>query len=248
VDRSRARTALRVFILQPVRDDGPCFLATFLREQGIAFQTACAEDGDAIPRSAAAYDAVAMLGGPMSVNDALPFLRDAAVLLRDAVDRDVPVLGHCLGGQMLARVLGAAVTDNPQPEIGWTRIVRHDHPLARAWLGDAPELAVYQWHSQTFALPERATRLASNDVCANQVFAIGPHLGMQFHIEVDAAKLGRWCSEAPQSAAPRTPGVQTEGAMRLDTQRWLASSQRTAARIYARWLALARQADPSRGD
>jgi GMP synthase-like glutamine amidotransferase len=129
------------------------------------------------------------------------------------------------------------------PEIGWSTITRHDGDEARAWLGDAPQLAVYQWHEQTFGLPQGAQWLASNAACAHQAFSHGPHLAMQFHIEVDAEKLDRWSREAPRAGDARLahPSVQDEAAMRASTARHLRDSQATAARIYTRWLALARQ-------
>jgi GMP synthase-like glutamine amidotransferase len=180
----------------------------------------------------------------MSVNDPLPFLAELETLLRTAVARGVPVLGHCLGGQMLAKVLGAAVSDLPHPEIGWTPLVVEDNvearSLARAWLGDAPELPVFEWHFQTFDLPDGATLLASSSTCRHQAFAYGPHLGMQFHIEVDAEKLGRWTAEAPVAGDPllEHAGVQSMDAMAADTARWLPESHKTAAHIYRHWLSL----------
>jgi GMP synthase-like glutamine amidotransferase len=187
------------------------------------------------------------------------------------VARQVPVIGHCLGGQMLAKALGAEVTRNPQPEIGWSRVelVRSADALAlaHAWFGapdaipppgvtadvdvaaidaggpahDTSALPVYQWHNETFALPPGAKLLAHNAACAHQAFAIGPHLGMQFHIEVDATKLDRWCGEAPAPGSELAAfgTVQTEAPMRADTARLLAKSQRMASHIYSRWLALA---------
>jgi GMP synthase (glutamine-hydrolysing) len=234
-------TPPRILILQPKADDGPSYLATWLHLCGVAFVLCNVEAGDRVPLDAGAFDAIAMLGGSMSANDDLPFLQRIDALLRDAVARDVPVLGHCLGGQMLARALGAAVSDNPVAEIGWSEITRQEHPLARAWLGDAVELAACQWHFQTFALPAGATLIASNAACAHQAFAIGPHLGMQFHIEVDAEKLDRWCREVPPPDSPLAAqaGVQDEATMRADSARLLAQSQQVAARIYRRWLALA---------
>jgi GMP synthase (glutamine-hydrolysing) len=157
-----------------------------------------------------------------------------------------PVLGHCLGGQLLAQALGATVTDNPEPEIGWSQVTLTDDPLARPWLGDEATFPAFQWHFQTFGLPPGAALLAGNSRCAHQAFACGPHLGMQFHIEVDEAKLARWQPEAPTDASPlrRWPGVQGEQAMRADTVRLLARSQQLAARIYARWVGLAYSGSP----
>lgn len=233
--------APRVLILQPLASDGPAFLAHWLRQRGQAFTLCQVAEGHTVPTEAGDWDAIAMLGGTMSVNDELPFLRRAEALMRDAIGRGVPIVGHCLGGQMLARALGAPTTDNPEPEIGWSHIETTADPLATAWLGERATLPAYQWHFQTFALPAGATLLARNAACAHQAFAFGPHLGMQFHIEVDAEKLGRWRTEAPADGHPLRAhaGVQGEAAMQADTARWLADSQATAARIYGRWLALA---------
>ncbi|HSI47755.1 MAG TPA: type 1 glutamine amidotransferase [Ideonella sp.] len=231
----------RLLIVQPMADDGPAYLAHWLQQSGLPFDLASVAAGDEVPASAEPYDAIAMLGGAMSVNDELPFLHRAEALLRDAVARGRPVLGHCLGGQMLAKALGAPTTDNPVPEFGWTHITPTGTPLAQNWFGRGTPLPVYQWHFQTFALPEGATLLAGNAACPHQAFGFGPHLGMQFHIEVDDEKLNRWCSEAPQDGDPlrQHATVQGEAAMRADTTRFLADSQRMAAHIYARWLALA---------
>jgi GMP synthase (glutamine-hydrolysing) len=233
-----------VLVLQPQTQDGPAHLAQVLQAWRQPWVLCAVEAGDEVPLDAGAYAGVAMLGGTMSVNDPLPWLARAEALLRSAVALGVPVLGHCLGGQMLARVLGSAVVDHPVPEIGWCHIQRHDHALAEAWLGPATELPVFQWHQQRFELPAGATWLASNAACGQQAFAIGPHLGMQFHIEVDAEKLGRWALDAPQPGDPllQQASVQTAAQMQAGTQRWLAASQATAEHIYRRWLGLAAQA------
>ncbi|MEY4748792.1 MAG: hypothetical protein RIQ60_1006 [Pseudomonadota bacterium] len=245
---------MRILILQPQLDDGPAWLASFLGQHGLDYTVCSVGAGDEVPVSAAGIDALAMLGGAMGVNDALPWLARAEALLRDAVARGVPVLGHCLGGQMLAKAMGARVSHHHQPEIGWCHIQpRRDgelddrgRALVAAWLGDAASqpaqgLAVYQWHQDSFAIPAGATLLAGNSVCAHQAFACGPHLALQFHVEVDAAKLDQWCREAGQLGPDLCawPSVQDEATMRADTLRHLANSQRLAARIYTRWLALA---------
>lgn len=231
----------RVLIIQPQAIDGPAYLATWLRQAGIAFDLCQVERGDEVPIDAGGWAAVAVLGGSMSANDDLPFLQRTLALLHSAVALQRPVLGHCLGGQLLARALGASVTDNPEPEIGWSQIEPCAGPLAQEWLGGGGplpmHLPVYQWHFQTFGLPPGAQLLARNAACAHQAFALGPHLGMQFHIEVDEEKLGRWFADAPPDGDPLLahPGVQGAAAMRADTSRWLTSSQQTADRLYRRW-------------
>ncbi|MEY8875151.1 MAG: type 1 glutamine amidotransferase, partial [Leptothrix sp. (in: b-proteobacteria)] len=104
-------TPPRLLILQPQADDGPATLASWLGARALPFTLCHVQRGDRVPTDAGAWDAIAMLGGAMSVNDDLPWLHRAHALLRDAVARGVPVIGHCLGGQMLARALGAVVSD-----------------------------------------------------------------------------------------------------------------------------------------
>jgi GMP synthase-like glutamine amidotransferase len=114
--------------------------------------------------------------------------------------------------------------------------------LARDWLGEDALMMLFHWHFQTFELPAQAQLLARSAACRHQAFALGPHLGMQFHVEVDAAKLARWCQEAPAPGSPLAalPSVQTPERMRADTWAHLEASQRLATRLYDRWLALAR--------
>jgi GMP synthase-like glutamine amidotransferase len=243
-----AAAALRVLIVQPEFQDGPAHLATHLAARGVRPQVCLVERGDEVPTEAGDWDAIAVLGGPMSVNDPLPFLPRCRRLLADAVQRGVPVLGHCLGGQLLAQALGAAVTDHPQPEIGWGEVALSGHPLAADWFGTEAVHTVFQWHFQTFGLPPGAVLLAGNAACSHQAFAWGPHLGMQFHIEVDAEKLGRWADEAPAPDDPLAawPTVQTPPALRAGTARHLPASLVLASRLYDRWLALAAAARAER--
>jgi GMP synthase-like glutamine amidotransferase len=232
---------LRVLVVQPEYQDGPAYLATWLARAGVAAKLCVVERGDPVPTCAQPWQAIAVLGGPMSVNDPLPFLPRTRALLRDAVARGVPVIGHCLGGQLLAQALGATVDDNPVPEIGWLPVQRSPHPLALAWFGPAEGFTPFHWHFQRFGLPPGATLLASSPGCAHQAFGWGPHLGLQCHIEVDAEKLSRWADEAPAlgSALAAWPSVQTPQALRQATARHLGASQALAARLYQRWLGLA---------
>lgn len=232
-----------VLILQHLRGDGPAYLATWLAAHGIAADVRDTEAGDPYPESIDGHAALAILGGAMSANDPLPSLRQAEALVVQAVARDVPVIGHCLGGQLMARALGAAVTASPQPEVGWHAMQVVATPAAQAWFGDASEHLVFQWHEEAFGVPDGAVRLAGSAQCPNQAFAIGPHLAMQFHVELDAAKLARWAAdEDPRYLAQqaRWPTVHGGARLRRDTEIHLAAQQRLADRIYARWIASAR--------
>jgi GMP synthase-like glutamine amidotransferase len=228
----------RVLVLQHLGTDGPAYLATWMHAHGVPFDVVDASAGQPFPDRLDGAVALAVLGGEMSANDPLPSLRQAEVLIREAVDRSRPVIGHCLGGQLLSRALGGVVGASPRPEIGWHAVSIDDDPVARDWFGEAPAAEVFQWHDEAFTLPAGARRLATNAACPNQAFAIGPHLGMQFHVEVDAAKLGAWfeaSSDPLAQGAARSITADPGGAARC-----LAVQQALADRIYARWWASAR--------
>lgn len=227
-----------VLILQHLSGDGPAYLATWLQRQGIAFDLRNTEAGDAFPEHMGGHAALAILGGEMSANDALPSLRRAELLILDAMARNRPVIGHCLGGQLMARALGAAVGPSPAPEVGWHDITPAANAEAQAWFGDAPTLTVFQWHEEAFALPVGAAALAGNAACTYQAFAIGPHLAMQFHVEVDEEKLTRWSmldTAAYRAQQQRHTTVQGGRTLREAMPRHLPAQQALADRIYARW-------------
>ncbi len=228
-----------VLVLQHMDSDGPGYLATWLREQGRPFEVFNSGAGQEFPASMDGFGALAVLGGEMSVNDPLPSLRRAEDLIRQSMSRGLPVIGHCLGGQLMATALGARVGDSPAPEIGWQRAVVHDHPQAREWFGDVDEVTVFHWHHEAFDLPPGAVALAGSAACAHQAFAIGPHLAMQFHVEVDADKLALWsASRDPHylQLQQSCPTVQSGADMRAMAAPALAAQQALARRLYARWL------------
>ena len=181
-----------VLVLQHLSSDGPAYLATWMHRRHVPFEVRNADAGETYPEHMDAYSALAVLGGEMSANDPLPSLRQAEVLILDAMARGRPVIGHCLGGQLMARALGVRVGPSLAPEVGWHPMTLQDHPSARHWFGDGELGPVFQWHEEAFEMPLGATHLASSAACAHQAFAIGPHLAMQFHVEVDEEKLCRW--------------------------------------------------------
>jgi GMP synthase (glutamine-hydrolysing) len=231
-----------VLVLQNLCTDGPAYLASWLQARGIAFEVCNADAGQAFPPSMAGYGALAILGGEMSANDDLASLRQAEALVRQAVLQGLPTIGHCLGGQLMARALGAPVRPAAVPEIGWSTVNLVDSDEARAWFGDTGPATVFQWHHDTFDLPPGGQRVAHSAACAHQAFALGPHLTMQFHIEVDAQKLAAWCEAAdahPESTPAGHATVQDAARMRAGTGLHLGASQALADRIYGHWWRLA---------
>lgn len=229
-----------VLVLQNLTPDHAAYLAAWLRREGHAFDIFDSEAGQAYPERIDGYAALAVLGGEMSANDDLASLRQSERLILQAMDAGVPVIGHCLGGQLMARALGVRVHASPQPEIGWQPMQIVDSPSARDWFGTAPEQIVYHWHSEAFELPPGAELLATSPSCPNQAYAIGPHLGMQFHVELDAAKLAVWAaSQDPVFLRWQREyaSVQSGAQMLAQAEAALPAQQRLADRLYRRWLA-----------
>jgi len=234
---------MRILILQNNSADGPAYLGTWLRQQQIAYDVVNFDAGEAAPANLGGYTGLAVLGGPMSVNDDLPSLRASETLIRDARDGDKPVIGHCLGGQLIASALGAKVDVAPQPEIGWWPLRLTSSERAREWFGEfaGTTPVAMQWHYDCFAVPAGAELLASNDGCAHQAFAISKLLAMQFHIEIDGPKHGLWLSGAAAELADLkgAPYVQTASIMASKVPSQMAQSHALADRIYSRFVELA---------
>lgn len=229
-----------VLVLQHTLEDSPGYLGQWLDAQDVSWQVRCAEAGETYPDSVRGYRALAVLGGEWGANDDRPTLRQAEALIREADALGIPVIGHCLGGQLMARAFGGRVERLPQPEVGWLPIQMAGSDAARIWLGEASEAVVYQWHYDSFVdLPKGAATLASSATCAHQAFAIGPHLAMQFHIEITPQKIATWLAEPgdiyPAAIARHPDSVQSPADMNAATLLHQAGSQALADHIYTQW-------------
>ena len=226
-----------VIICRYAPTEGPGYFASYLTAHQVPWRTVKLDEGEVLPRLDE-IAGLAMMGGPMSVNDELPWIRPMLKLVRDSVAADVPVIGHCLGGQLLARALGAGVTRNPVKEIGWGEVTVLPAPVAALW-GPPRRFISYHWHGETFAVPDGAVRIWSSAHCANQAFALGKHIGMQCHVEMTAEMVETWCAtgarEIDESAAV-SPAVQNAADMRENLAARIEALHRVADRVYDRWI------------
>jgi GMP synthase-like glutamine amidotransferase len=226
-----------VAILRFSGTEGPAYFAEWLDGHGIPWRLIPIDEGAAIPSDAAAFAGVGMMGGPMGVNDPLPWIEPVCALLRDAVAQQVPVIGHCLGGQLLAKALGAPVDRATTPEIGWIGVDIPPGPAQHEWFGDRVAFETFQWHYDAFALPAGATRVLTNRFNENQAYIVdNRHIGLQCHIEMTNDLVATWLhSGAGELPNVSTPSEQSADAIRSDLDARLATLHRVAGDVYARW-------------
>jgi GMP synthase-like glutamine amidotransferase len=219
------------------RTEGPAYFADWLDARGLAWQQIVLDEGAPVPADPRAFAGIALMGGPMSVNDSLPWIAPVSALLRAAVDHDVPVLGHCLGGQLLAQALGVPVTRAPVTEIGWLDVGVCDAAAQSEWFGGRAGFTTFEWHYDAFALPAGATPVLTNEFNKHQAYVIGGrHLGLQCHIEMTEALVETWlASGASELPSASTSATQSAADIRRDLPARVEALHRVADDVYARW-------------
>ncbi len=214
--------------------EGPGYFATFLDRHSLPWTLFPVDAGVSPPPTPDEFSGLCFMGGPMSVNDDLQWIPLTLDLIRQADAKGIPVLGHCLGGQLMAKAFDAAVTGNPVKEIGWGQVEATGD--ATAWLGDTARFEAFHWHGETFGLPQGATRILQSAHCANQAFVRGPHLAMQCHVEMTDTMIRSWCRQwAAEKAAP-SASVQAPEQMEIDMDARITAMRAVADRLYTRWI------------
>jgi GMP synthase-like glutamine amidotransferase len=227
-----------IAIFRHTPSEGAGYLIEFLDGRSLLWQLVCIDAGEVVPTDASQFSGLVFMGGPMSVNDPLPWIEPVLELIRDAVARDIPVLGHCLGGQLMSRALGGTVRKNAVKEIGWGEVSIAGNAEAHAWLGDIKSATVFHWHGETFSLPNGATLLLSSKHCTNQAYALGKHLALQCHVEMTEAMIREWCEIGAEEIAVNlhSAGVQSATAILNQIPQNLPPLHKLAEQLYTKWI------------
>ena len=214
----------RALILQHEKATPPGLIAPWLAEQSAVVDTLRIDEDERLvdPRQ---YDIIVSLGSEFAAfDDSVPFVQRESLLFEDAIEGDVPILGLCFGGQMLARVLGARVYRSEKSEIGWLPVRTNDPEL----VGEGPW---FQWHFDVFTAPPGADVLAVTDT-GPQAFISGRSLGLQFHPEVTPAIMEQWVRVYPHEL--KAEGVDPKGLL-AETKRRAADAKRATWRLLDRF-------------
>ena len=230
-----------ILVLQHAHYDWPAYFTDCLINWEIPFELINVAAGDTLPLTITDYSGFGVMGGGMSANDDVghPHLIQTMALIEEAVEHRIPVIGHCLGGQLLARALGGIVIPAPYHEIGWHTINPLHTAAAYEWFGSLAPVTLFEWHNETYLPPPNAQLLAGSLYCLNQAFSVdGIHLGMQFHVEAIPEKIDHWLDTARDDLAlANDSNIHSEERIRRENWMYAESSQAIARQLYTRWLA-----------
>ena len=177
-----------VLVVQNTRTEGSGYLGELLANDGFTSHSVNAKH-EKLPEKK--YSLLVILGAPESANEDLPYLQAEQKLIKKTVDDNIPVLGICLGSQLIAKTFGGKVYRGPKKEIGFYHDLKIDTD-SKLFSGFTNPFTVFHWHGDTFDLPEGAIRLAHSENYQNQAFQINSAVGLQFHLEVNAEMINLW--------------------------------------------------------
>ena len=224
-----------VRIFRHIDCEGPAYFQTLLENQQLPFELIRIDEGEKVNTDMDSAAGFIFMGGSMSVNDPIDWIRDELALIQNAIRHDIPVMGICLGSQLIAKAMGATVYPGPCMELGWAPVncLNQTH-----WTESLPgEITVFHWHGETFELPKGATAIFGNDRYANQGFVMGPHLALQFHLEMEADVIKEWLDRYPRDLERRCDIEHDKAVIVKQTGQHIAALQSYAEILFEKWLA-----------
>lgn len=227
-----------IVILRHAATEGPGYLATFLNNKNIPWELVKVDEKQPLPATIKDFSGMVLMGGPMSVNDDLPWIAPILALINEAKALDIPLLGHCLGGQLMSKALGGEISINPVKEIGWGQVTVSENAAAKNWFGDVIQFNSFHWHGETFSMPAGATHLLASNHCQNQAYSIGKHLAFQCHIEMTSDLIKTWCEvgEDELKNAAASVAVQQADDMQQNLALHVFFLNKVANQVYSQWI------------
>ncbi len=226
-----------ILIFRHLANEGPGYFAEFLQRHDVPYTLIAIDKHQPVPTSLENVAGLVFMGGPMSVNDALPWIADELRLIQQAFWQDLPMLGHCLGGQLISKALGGQVGPNPVKEIGWLSVQRTQDSNTQDWLHGLPEtFDAFHWHGETFSIPSGASTILSSAACPNQGFVIGNTLALQCHVEMTAEMVRDWAQVNDREIAQPSATIQSAAQMTERLPERIDKLHQYADVLYTRWM------------
>lgn len=217
--------------------EGPGYLGTFLEKNHAPYEVVRIDEGVEVPTSLDDVSGLVFMGGSMSVNDPLDWIEKELELIRQAATHRVPVMGVCLGGQLMAKALGGEVTKGPSQETGWHSLEVVESEASSDWASGLPsKFTAFHWHGDTFSIPEGASCILRSQCCDHQAFVLGDHLAMQFHLEMMADMVAEWADLYQSDLKNPSHCVQTIDQMTAGLPEKIADLHKVADILLGEWL------------
>ncbi|MGD8618005.1 MAG: type 1 glutamine amidotransferase [Gammaproteobacteria bacterium] len=215
----------------------PGYLGGFLDARGCPWESVCLDAGRDVPRDLDGVAALVFMGGPGNVNEPTDWMQRELELIRRAAILGTPVLGICLGAQLISKALGGAVMPAASLEVGWHRVEQLRDSAASAWFTGLPQrFEVFQWHAHTFSIPSGAVPLLRSDCAENQAFAFGNILAMQFHLEVTPGSVRELTQRFPGDLEDVSDCVQSAAEITADLEGRTSRLYKIADVVFDRWV------------
>jgi len=245
----QGQSPLKVFkailqrIMKPIRIfrhvacEGPGYLGVFLEKQNIPFEVVCIDEGVEVPDDLDTISGLVFMGGGMNVTDPLQWIKDEQALIRKAIESNVPIMGICLGAQMISAAMGGRITSEPGMEIGWHRVTAVAEHKSNAWLKDLPdELLPFHWHADTFSIPQGAVPLFNSECRQNQAFAFKNCIALQFHLEMTVDMVKEWVQQFGSDLDYGPPCAQTRDDILYKLDEKVLALNKWADIIFSKWI------------
>jgi GMP synthase-like glutamine amidotransferase len=229
--------AKRVYVFLH-HDDEVGYIADCLNRQGIQYTIVRGFSGEAIPSLRDDMLGLVFMGGTMSANDGIPWIDQEVSLIEKALRANLPLLGHCLGGQLISKALGQKIVSNPVAEIGWHNCQRDLSVAANDWLGALPQdFIMFHWHFEAFDVPLGGQLLFSSEHCRNQAYVYGDNvLAMQCHVEMTLPILRDWTSNYRLKLCNVSDSEQNHKQIANNLLTRVAELNMVADQLYGRWI------------
>jgi len=227
---------MHFLVIQHLDIEPPALIGEVFRAAGHNLTTIHLDQGEQLPASLADFNGCIIMGGPQSANDQSSYIRAELAWVKQALAEELPMLGICLGAQIMARAAGAQIIPSPVRELGWFPVYHTVESEGDALFAAMPEgLAVFQWHGETFSLTDAMKLVASHPQVPAQAFRLGRgQYGLQFHVEVDESIIEAWIAHGESEC--KTLGIEGISLLHRETSLYLESMQHYCRDMVSSWL------------
>jgi GMP synthase-like glutamine amidotransferase len=226
-----------VRIFRHVVCEPPGYLGTLLEIHGCPYEVVCLDEGVDAPRDLDGVAGLVFMGGPGNVNEPPGWMQQELNHVREAADKGIPLLGICLGAQLISKALGGSITSGATLEVGWHPVEQLADSSAPGWFADLPSrFEVFQWHAHTFSIPPGAVALLRGGCAEHQAFTLGNILAMQFHLEITPKSIKELTQRYSSDLENVSDCVQSASAITADLETRTNRLYEIADIVFGRWI------------